>query len=142
LLSSTQYYRPQHLGHHQFVNDPELDPDLVQMATSGHRFRFPMGHGRFLWECVLKQLLFPFRLIWYIFVRARYAAIGAGKGPYEIPGEHSRLLGVLEVVFLLGIAGVMTAVAYAANLRLLVLVHAATDVGMVAFYIFLLDCFS
>ena len=134
LLSSTQYYRPQHLGHHQFVNDPELDPDLVQMATSGHRFRFPMRHGRFVWECVVKQLLFPFRLIWYIFVRARYAAIGAGKGPYEIPGEHSRLLGVLEIVFLLAMAGLMTAAAYAANPRLLVLVPAAIEVGLISFY--------
>src|SRR5438552_9605615 len=124
LLSSTQYYRPQHLGHHQFVNDPERDPDLTQLALSGHRFRFPMSRGRFLWECVLKQVLVPFRLIGYIFVRARYAAIGDGTGPYEVPGPRSRLLGVLEIGFLLTLAGIMTGLAHRGDPWLLAVVPA------------------
>jgi fatty acid desaturase len=134
LLSSTQYYRPQHLGHHQFVNDPERDPDLTQLALSGHRFHFPMSPRRFLWECVLKQVLVPFRLIGYIFVRARYAAIGDGTGPYEVPGPRSRVLGVLEIGFLLALAGIMTALAHRGDPWLLAIVPAAIELALAAFY--------
>src|SRR2546423_3740840 len=49
--STTHHYRLQHLAHHQFPNDPERDPDVMQMTASGHRYHFPMPKPRFLWEC-------------------------------------------------------------------------------------------
>src|SRR5258708_7951825 len=42
LLSTTHHYRLQHLAHHQFVNDPEKDPDITQLETRGHRFPSPL----------------------------------------------------------------------------------------------------
>ena len=42
LFSRTQHYRLQHLAHHQFVNDPERDPDISQLQTSGHWLHFPV----------------------------------------------------------------------------------------------------
>ena len=44
-FSSTHHYRLQHLAHHQFVNDPERDPDMSQLKTSGHWLDFPVGKG-------------------------------------------------------------------------------------------------
>ena len=43
LFSSTQHYRLQHLAHHQFVNDPDRDPDVSQLQTSGHWLHFPVS---------------------------------------------------------------------------------------------------
>jgi fatty acid desaturase len=42
IFGTTHSYRVQHLGHHQYPNDPERDPDWVQMLRSGHRYEFPM----------------------------------------------------------------------------------------------------
>src|ERR1017187_1316912 len=57
IFGTTHSYRVQHLGHHQYPNDPERDPDWVQMTRSGHRFTFPMTQLSFLWHCVIKQIL-------------------------------------------------------------------------------------
>ena len=35
--TTTHSYRLRHLAHHQYVNDPERDPDVTQMVASGHR---------------------------------------------------------------------------------------------------------
>src|SRR5262249_15715416 len=43
LFSSTHHYRLQHLAHHQFVNDPDLDPDVQQLRESGHWLSFPLS---------------------------------------------------------------------------------------------------
>src|SRR5262249_116964 len=53
MWSTTHHYRLQHLAHHQYVNDPERDPDISQMTESGHRFQFPMARLLFVWHCVL-----------------------------------------------------------------------------------------
>src|SRR5580692_10746277 len=42
MLSSTHHYRLQHLAHHQYVNDPDRDPDVSQLQTSGHWLKFPI----------------------------------------------------------------------------------------------------
>src|SRR4051794_10056674 len=65
LLGTTHSYRVQHLGHHQYPNDPDKDPDWTQLRLSGHRFSFPMSRPAFLWHCVIKQLLWPPNLIRY-----------------------------------------------------------------------------
>src|SRR5687768_5437075 len=37
ILGQTHPYRVQHLGHHQYPNDPDRDPDWTQMLRSGHQ---------------------------------------------------------------------------------------------------------
>jgi fatty acid desaturase len=141
LLSTTQYYRPQHLGHHQFVNDPDRDPDLAQMTASGHRFQFPMSHGWFLWHCLGKQLLWPLRLVTYTFVRARYAALGDAAGPYELPGPRSRLLGVVEFGLLLFLLALYTWVGWWGSRTLLALVPVCIEILLAALYVLLPERF-
>src|SRR5215831_9032629 len=47
LFSSTHHYRLQHLAHHQFVNDPQRDPDVSQLQSSGHWLPFPLSPRQF-----------------------------------------------------------------------------------------------
>jgi len=75
LFSSTHHYRLQHLAHHQFVNDPERDPDISQLQTSGHWLDFPVSRPSFL-RSLLKQLWLP-NLARFILVRAKYNATPA-----------------------------------------------------------------
>jgi len=49
LYSSTHHYRLQH--YHQFVNDPDRDPDIPQLKTSGHWLDFPVERSRSSARC-------------------------------------------------------------------------------------------
>jgi fatty acid desaturase len=134
MWSATHHYRLQHLAHHQFPNDPERDPDIAQMDASGHRFQFPMSPRRFVWECVIKQVLWFPKLIRYIRMRARYNATGGGAGPYESKGPRSKLLILAGVLHLLSLAGIMTALVYLDQPLLMAIV----PVGMLAAMLVLL----
>jgi len=83
ILTSTYHFRLHHLAHHQFVNDPERDPDFAQLEESGHWLDFPITHVEMLWA-LLKQLWLP-NLIRYTIARARYSALGAVHNPYQDP---------------------------------------------------------
>jgi fatty acid desaturase len=80
LFSSTQHYRLQHIAHHQFVNDPQRDPDVSQLQTSGHWLHFPVDKKTFL-VTLLKQLWLP-NLVRFMRIRAAYNAIPTDKNPY------------------------------------------------------------
>lgn len=134
MLSNTHHYRIQHLAHHQYPNDPERDPDISQMEASGHRFDFPMSPRRFVWECVIKQLLWLPSLIRYIRIRAKYSATGSGGGPYESRGPRSKILVAVGITYLLTLAAALTALTYLGNPWLLAVVPAAMLALILAFY--------
>ncbi len=83
ILTTTYHYRLHHLAHHQFVNDPERDPDISQLHESHHWLDFPITHVEMLWA-LLKQLWLP-NLFRYTITRARYSSIGGGHNPYADP---------------------------------------------------------
>jgi fatty acid desaturase len=85
IYGATHLYRLQHLAHHQFVNDPDRDPDVSQLQTSGHWLKFPVGKRQFLLT-LLKQLWIP-NLIRFMRVRAQYNATGTDKNPYAKKGQ-------------------------------------------------------
>ena len=58
ILTTTYHFRLHHLAHHQFVNDPERDPDISQLHESDHWLDFPITHVEILWS-LLKQLWVP-----------------------------------------------------------------------------------
>ncbi len=80
LFSATHLYRLQHVAHHQFVNDPDRDPDLAQLRQSGHWIGNPAPRGAFL-NMLLKQIWLP-NIFRFIVVRARFNAVGTDKNPY------------------------------------------------------------
>jgi fatty acid desaturase len=107
LLGQTHPYRVQHLGHHQYPNDPERDPDWEQMVRSGHRYEFPMSRGRFLWQCCWRQVLWIPALIRYVLVRATYV-VDQGGGPYRMKRRTWWPLRVLGIVYLVTLIGILT----------------------------------
>ncbi len=134
--STTHHYRLQHMAHHQFPNDPQRDPDVAQMEGSGHRFQFPMSARRFVWECVLKQVLWLPGLIRYTRMRARYASTGGGTGPYESSGgRKSRLLIVIGIFYLAATAGALTVLTWLEQPLLMAVVPAAMLAAILAFYL-------
>ena len=82
ILGTTHSYRVQHIGHHQYPNDPEHDPDWAQLRLSGHRFTFPMTTGQFLWHCFFKQILWSPNLLRYVLVRASFKVDQGNRRPY------------------------------------------------------------
>ena len=80
IYTSTYAFRLHHLAHHQFVNDPERDPNFGQAKESGHWLDFPVAHVEFAWAVI--RLLWPPNLVRYIVARAKYSAIGVDTNPY------------------------------------------------------------
>jgi fatty acid desaturase len=87
ILTTTFHFRLHHLAHHQFINDPERDPDISQLHDSDHWLDFPITHMDMVVK-LLKQLWLP-NLVRYTLTRARYSATGGGrhKSPYTIPDQ-------------------------------------------------------
>ncbi len=100
LFASIYLYRLQHLAHHQFVNDPDRDPDVSQLKSSGHWLGFPLPRPAVL-RALVRQLS-PFRLIRFMRIRAQYNATGNEMNPYALkdvkPAKGAVRLGVLYLL--------------------------------------------
>src|SRR5437588_5408498 len=81
MLSTTHHYRLHHLAHHQFVNDPQRDPNVPQVWVNGHWTHFPMTRAEF-WRELAKQL-WPLNLIRYLRSQAKSNAMAGVRSPYE-----------------------------------------------------------
>jgi fatty acid desaturase len=119
--STAHGYRVLHMAHHQYTNDPDRDPDLVYMGISGHRFRYPMSRKSFLWECVVKLLLWVPGLVANVFVRAAMSSRGGTFGPYRPTRRGSRLLGLAYLFSLVLLGGLLGAGVMTGNVWLLAL---------------------
>jgi fatty acid desaturase len=132
LFSSTMHYRLQHIAHHQFVNDPERDPDVSQLQTSGHWLDFPLGKGKFLLT-LLKQLWVP-NLIRFMRIRAKYNAMPTDKNPYLRKGfKPSKLVVRVGILYIVGLIGLLTGLVMNGEPLLLAVIPAAAWLGMLAF---------
>ena len=56
LFTSVSIYRLFHMAHHQFVNDPEKDPDIINLGRSKKLHLFPLTRGQFIREALLRPL--------------------------------------------------------------------------------------
>jgi fatty acid desaturase len=136
LLTTTHHYRLQHLAHHQFVNDPERDPDLSQLQASGHWLTFPLTK-RQLCRALARQL-WPPRLMRFMRVRARFNAVGSAHSPYLRRGwKPSRLPVLVGVGYLVGLIGLLAALVREGDAIALAVWPAVAWLGMVLFYLLL-----
>ncbi len=133
LFSSTQHYRLQHIAHHQFVNDPDRDPDVSQLQTSGHWLDFPVDQRTFL-VTLFKQLWLP-NLFRFMRIRAAYNAIPTDKNPYLKKGWKPNKTTVrVGILYLLALIGALAWFVYDRNALLLAIVPAAMYLGIMTFY--------
>ena len=134
MFSTTHHYRLQHIAHHQFTNDPERDPDVSQLKTSGHWLPFPMLKREFV-RTVIKQL-WPLNLIRYMRIRAMYNAVGTDKNPYlrstgkPTPKTATRV----AILYLLGLVVSLGFLVAYASWPVLIAVPVIAGVAIVAFY--------
>jgi fatty acid desaturase len=136
LFSSTHHYRLQHLAHHQFVNDPDRDPDVSQLKTSGHWLPFPLTRRQFL-RALLAQLWLP-NLVRFIRIRAAYTATGTDKNPYLRKGTRPSKVAVrVGIVYLLLQVGLLTFLVHHGDPLWLAVVPAALYAIAIVFYILL-----
>jgi fatty acid desaturase len=111
LFASIYHYRLQHLAHHQFVNDPDRDPDVSQLKTSGHWLEFPLVR-RAVIRALVRHLL-PFRLIRFMRIRAQYNATGTDKNPYMLKGQKPSKGAVrVGIIYLVAVVAALTALFY------------------------------
>jgi fatty acid desaturase len=133
LFSSTQHYRLQHIAHHQFVNDPDRDPDVSQLQTSGHWLDFPVDRKTFV-RTLIKQLWLP-NLFRFMRIRAAYNAMPTEKNPYLKKGwKPNKTVVRVGILYMLALIGTLAACVYAEDALLLALVPGGMYLGIMAFY--------
>lgn len=133
MFSCTHHYRLQHMAHHQFVNDPDRDPDVSQLQTSGHWLRFPMPPREFV-RTIARQLWLP-RLIKYIRVRAQYNSMGTEKNPYLKKGwKPSKLAVLVGLGYMALLVGSLTALVRLGDAGMLLALAGSLWLGAMAFY--------
>jgi len=133
LFSSTQHYRLQHIAHHQFVNDPDRDPDVSQLKSSGHWLDFPVERDEFL-KTLLKQLWLP-NLIRFMRIRAAYNAIPTDKNPYLKKGWKPNKTTIrVGILYMLALIAVLAGCVYAEQVLLLAIVPGCMYIAIMTFY--------
>jgi len=134
MYGSTQHYRLQHIAHHQFVNDPDRDPDISQLQTSGHWLHFPVAKGLFL-RTLLAQLWVP-NLFRYMRIRAAYNAIPTDKNPYLKKGwKPNKTVVRVGILYMLAQVATLTALVHFESSLLLAIVPVAMWAAMMAFLV-------
>lgn len=105
LFSTTEQYRQVHLGHHEYVNDWERDPELLNLGQTRMMDRFPMTKRAFLYHFTI-ALLIPKRLLRYMWDNIYVTAVGNGVHPYTLPaGQGPPLVfGLFRMTTILGVA--------------------------------------
>jgi len=119
LVSTTHLYRLQHMAHHQFVNDPEKDPDLAYMAVIGAKYHHPYGRWRFLRKIAIPLFVSVPAQIKYILIRAKIASFGGGYGPYKAKRKQKRALTLIHALYLVSVIAILGAGLYLDQLAMM-----------------------
>ncbi len=110
ILTSVHYYRVFHMAHHQYTNDPEKDPDLLNLGRGKRAFDFPMTRERFIRLVYFCFVIAPLRFVEYQFEYMTVNTFGKGKSVYtgtakarDLSVFIPRLSTILGVLYILGI---------------------------------------
>lgn len=114
IFGSTYHYRLEHLGHHQFTNDPERDPDISLLKSSGQWVQTPLSKGQ-IFRFMLKQLWIP-NLIKHSIARTKYGSMVHEKNPYSRDNAKSlKIPQRVSSAYLLGLLGLTSFFAWHGN---------------------------
>lgn len=109
LFSTTEQYRQIHLGHHEFVNDWQRDPELINLGKTRMMDAFPMTRGQFIFNFGLR-LFWPPTLIRYMWDNIYVTALGRGAHPYEVDEQKPHVCGLMRLTSALGLGYIVTLV--------------------------------
>jgi fatty acid desaturase len=116
ILTSVHYYRVFHMAHHQHTNDPEKDPDLLNLGRGKRAFEFPMSRERFIALVYFCMVVAPLRFIEYQFAYMTVNTFGKGRSIYAGTARGGRfdvfiprLSTCLGVLYVLGVNAVFFA---------------------------------
>ena len=129
LFATTEQYRQIHLGHHEYTNDWEHDPELLNLGRTRRMADFPMTRWQFFYNFGLR-LFWPPTLLRYLWDNIYVTALGRGVHPY-MPDETQqphvgygafrvRVTTVLGIGYVALMAGVLGALAYRGPVWLIV----------------------
>ena len=117
LLTTIHFYRLFHLGHHQFTNDPERDPDLLNLGHGKRAADFPMTRRRFITKVYFAIVVAPIRFLSYQGAYTKVNMLGLGRNVYtekargrsQPAARGIRLATVLGIAY---VAGLLFALRY------------------------------
>jgi fatty acid desaturase len=115
LMTTIHFYRLFHLGHHQYTNDPERDPDLLNLGHGKRAGDFPMSRTRFITRVYFAFIVAPLRFLHYQRAYARVNTFGLGRNVYterasgkpEGPSAPMRLATMLGIAYIAGFFAVL-----------------------------------
>lgn len=119
IFSSTAQYRLMHLGHHEYTNDWQHDPELLNMGKTRMMDRFPMTRGEFA-RHFFSRIFWPPRLLRYVWDNIYTTTFGYAVNPYqktlpkELPGRigHFRITSLLGLSYLPLMVGVLACLSW------------------------------
>ncbi len=82
VFSTVHFYRLFHMAHHQYTNDHERDPDLVNMGRSKKVDEFPMSRARFVALFYFRALVSPMSYLRYQWDYIYVNVFGKGNNVY------------------------------------------------------------
>jgi len=82
LFTTIHFYRLFHLGHHQFTNDPERDPDLLNLGHGKRAGDFPMSRSGFITRVYFAFVSAPVRFLQYTWAYTKVNTLGLGRNVY------------------------------------------------------------
>ncbi len=135
MLSTTHHYRLHHLAHHQFVNDPERDPNVPQVWVNGHWTHFPMTRAQF-WRELVKEL-WPLNMVRYMRAQAMSNALPGVRSPYErSTTDRSKMKIALRVggYYVVGLAALLAGLVVHGDPVLLAVIPAAAYAAVMTFF--------
>jgi fatty acid desaturase len=115
LITTIHFYRLFHLGHHQFTNDPERDPDLLNLGHGKQANEFPMSRGRFIARVYFAFVIAPLRFLHYQWAYMKVNTLGLGHNVYmdralanaEGKPGRIRLATILGIAYIAGLSFVL-----------------------------------
>jgi fatty acid desaturase len=112
IMTTIHFYRLFHLGHHQFTNDPERDPDLMNLGHGKRAGDFPMTRKRFITRVYFAFVVAPLRFLHYQGAYLKVNTLGLGRSVYMERANSSaapsprgiRLATVLGIAYIAGLS--------------------------------------
>src|SRR5271166_1880060 len=87
LLTTVHFYRVFHMAHHQFTNDPQRDPDLLNLGYGKRTSEFPMTRGRFIAAVYFCMFTAPARFLQFQLAYIAVNALGRGEASTRAPSR-------------------------------------------------------